>query len=117
MRMWAGLALLAAILLLGAAAQSKRRVEGPFPAKPGEICVICYDVLDTSGLAYLIDGHRYAVGAGESGEFLEDPDAHIQAFQAHQRKKLWMSLAAPGAAIGLTAAAALAVWLFRRKRS
>jgi len=115
-RLFAGWCLVLAVLLAGAAAQSKRRVEGPFPAKAGEICVICYTVLDTTGIAYLIDGRRFAVDAGESGEFLEDPDAHIRALDEHQAKQRRMNLVAPGAAIVLAAGTALIVWLRRRRR-
>jgi len=115
--MLAGYCLVLAILLGGAAAQSKRRVLGPFPAKSGEICVICYGVLDSSGLAYLVDGRRYAVDAGESGEFLEDPDAHIRTFEAHEAAERRMSLVAPGAVVVLAGGVLLAVWVRRRRRA
>ena len=115
-RLLAGWCLVLALLLGGAAAQSKRRVEGPFPAKAGEICVICYTVLDTTGIAYLIDGRRFTVDAGESGEFLEDPDTHIRAFEEHQAKQRRASMVAPGAAIALAAGTALIIWLRRRRR-
>ena len=116
MRTIAGFGLLL-VILLGVAAQSKHQVQGPFPAKAGEICVICYGVLDSTGLAYLVDGRRFTVDASESGEFLEDPDAHIQAFDAHQAAERRMNLLAPGAAIVLAVGTVLVVWLRRRRRA
>ena len=115
-RLFVGWCLVLAVLLAGAAAQSKRRVEGPFPAKAGEICVICYTVLDTTGIAYLIDGRRFAVDAGESGEFLEDLETHIRAFDEQMAAQRRASLLAPGAAIALAAGTALIIWLRRRRR-
>lgn len=103
-------------LLGGAAAQSKRRVLGPFPAKSGELCVICYGVMDSTGLAYQIDGRRFAVDAGESGEFLEDPDTYIKSFEAHQAAERRMNIMLPGGAIALAAGTMLVVWLRRRSR-
>lgn len=114
MRIFAGYCLVLAILL-AAAAQSSRRLEGPFPARPGEICVICYGVLDNTGLAYLIDGRRYAVDASESGEFLQDPESHIRKFEAHQAAEQRQGLLAPIAAVA--AGALLIVWLRRRRRA
>ena len=117
MRIFAGLCLVLALLLGGAAAQSKRRVLGPFPAKSGELCVVCYGVLDSTGLAYLIDGRRFAVDASESGEFLEDPDKYITSFDAHQTAERRMNIILPGGAVALAAGTILVVWLRRRRRS
>ncbi len=108
--------LLVAALLAGASAQSRRKVQGPFPARAGEICVVCYRVLESTGLAYVIDGQRFAVDAHESGEFLEDPDAHIQSFEEHQAEERRMAVVAPGAAVALAAGTFLAVWLWRGRR-
>ncbi|HEY3439177.1 MAG TPA: hypothetical protein VGK29_00415 [Paludibaculum sp.] len=117
MRIFAVYCLLLAVLLGAAVAQSNRRVEGPFPARPGEICVICYGVLNNTGLAYLIDGRRYGVDASESGEFLQDPESHIRKFEAHQAADQRQGLLAPIAAAVLAVATLLFVWLRRRRRA
>lgn len=115
MRTIVGFCLLLAVLLAGAVGQSNRRVDGPFPAKPGEICVICYGVLDSSGLAYLVDGRRFAVDASESGEFLADPDTHIRSFEVHQAAEWRKRALLPGAAVVLVAGTLLFVWVRRRR--
>jgi len=117
MRILAGYCLVLAVLLGAAAAQSRSRVEGPFPARPGEICIICYGVLDSTGLAYLIDGRRYAVDASESGEFLQDPESHIRKFESHQAAEQRQDLLAPVAAAVLAAGTLFFVWLRRRRRA
>ena len=115
MRTFASFFAVLVILLGGAAAQSKRHVEGPFPAKAGEICIVCYGVVDVTGLAFLVDGRRFAVDASESGEFLQDPDAYIQAYDAHHASETRRNLLITGAAVVLVGGALLFLW--RRRRS
>jgi hypothetical protein len=116
MRSLASYCLLVAALLAAAGAQSRHRVQGPFPARAGEICVVCYRVLQDTGLAYVIDGQRFAVDSHESGEFLEDPDAYIQPFEERQAAERRMAVMKSGAAAALAAGGLLAVWMWRRWR-
>ena len=117
MRTFASFFVVLVILLGGAAAQSKRHVQGPFPAKAGEICIVCYGVVDVTGLAFLVDGRRFAVDASESGEFLQDPDTYIQAYDAQQSAENRRNLLVTGAAVVLVSGALLFLWLRRRRKT
>ena len=60
------------------AAVSVPRIEGPEPARAGEICAICEARLwPASGRAYLVDGQRVPVCTEESEELLREPQRYL----------------------------------------
>ena len=73
--MAAPMKLVLSLLLCTWMAQAK--VEGPFPARNGEKCVVCNTPVTTTDVAYLVDGHRVAVMKAMEEEFLRNPFQYV----------------------------------------
>lgn len=100
--------------LLALAVVAAPDVSGPMPARPDEVCVVCYGTVGPSGVAYLVNGIRYAVSKEEAPIFLSDPEGYAKRFDEHQRPRR-SSLVLGGA---LSAAVvALIIALARRRRA
>ncbi|MGC4050492.1 MAG: hypothetical protein QM757_14035 [Paludibaculum sp.] len=87
-------------------------LSGPVPARPDEVCVVCYGTVGSSGIAYLLNGVRYAVSKEEAPIFLSDPQGYAKRFDEHQRPKR-SSLVWGG---GLSAFAVALIVVAARKR-
>jgi hypothetical protein len=57
------------------------KIEGPFPAKDGERCVVCNSKLTKKDAAYLVDGRRFAVDRAMEAEFLQNPLLYVTKFR------------------------------------
>ena len=53
-------------------------MEGPFPAKEGETCVVCYGKTTSNDLVYVIDGQRLPVMRELEAQFLANPLAYVK---------------------------------------
>lgn len=60
-----------------AAGIAEAKIEGPFPARDGERCVVCNTPVTTTDVAYLVDGHRVAVMKAMEEEFLRNPLQYV----------------------------------------
>lgn len=100
------------MLLALAVWSSAPDLSGPVPARPDEVCVVCYGTVGTSGVAYLLNGVRYAVSKEEAPIFLSDPQGYAKRFDEHQRPK-WSSLIWGG---GLSAFVVALIVVTARKR-
>lgn len=49
--------------------------------------MVCYGTVGSSGIAYFLDGVRYAVSKEEAPIFLSDPQGYAKRFDEHQRSK------------------------------
>ncbi|WP_321475225.1 hypothetical protein [uncultured Paludibaculum sp.] len=78
--------LLAALFCL-AVWSAAPELSGPTPARPDEVCVVCYGAVGSNGIAYLVNGVRYAVSKEEAPIFLTDPEGYAKRFDEHQRPK------------------------------
>lgn len=109
--------ILAGLLLLAAHAQNQSpAMEGPFPAKGGEICVVCYAPVLANDFIYLINGRRYAVDKFEQAEFLTDPQGYADRFDRYQAQQRRQKLLPVGVAVAL-ASVGVALALRRRRRA
>lgn len=100
---------LPAIVLALAVWSSAPDLSGPMPARPDEVCVVCYGTVGSSGIAYLLNGVRYAVSKEEAPLFLSDPQGYAKRFDEHQRPKMSMLIWSGGLsafAVALIVAAA-----------
>ncbi len=70
-----------ALLLMAQAQVSGYQLEGPFPAKQGETCVVCNAPASTADIAYLVDGQRVAMKREMEAEFLADPKRFVRNLQ------------------------------------
>ena len=48
-------------------------IEGPFPAKSGERCIVCNAPLTSKDSAYVVEGRRVAVSKLMEAQFLQNP--------------------------------------------
>lgn len=64
-------------VLFAARAQHKPKIEGPFPARDGETCVVCNGKLSKEDSAFLIDGQRVGVMKEMEEEFLQNPLQYV----------------------------------------
>ncbi|MGJ5819075.1 hypothetical protein [Paludibaculum fermentans] len=60
-------------------------LSGPVPARQDEVCTVCYGTVGSSGVAYFLNGVRYAVHKDEAPIFLNDPQGYAKRFNEHQR--------------------------------
>jgi len=76
-----GISLAGALLLTSipqaAQPQPGPRVEGPFPARDGEICVVCNGNLSPADAAYFIDGQRVGVMKDMQEDLLREPLRYV----------------------------------------
>ena len=70
-----------AILALASALWSKPKIEGPFPAKEGETCVVCNTRLSPEDSAFLVDGQRIAVMKAMEADFLQNPLEYVAKYR------------------------------------
>jgi len=62
-------------------AQSRPKIEGPFQAKDGETCIVCNSKLDSTDLAFVVDGQRVGIARGMEDEFLSNPLKYLTALR------------------------------------
>jgi hypothetical protein len=77
MRALAGLA----FLWLAPALEAVIRIEGPFPARDGETCIVCNGRVSVEDLAFVINGQRVAVMRGMEDALLGKPERYVQNLQ------------------------------------
>lgn len=72
-------------LLFGSVAlsgqESKPEIRGPYPARPGETCVVCNGVTTEADVAYVVNGQRVAVKKEFEQEFLAEPERFMRRYR------------------------------------
>jgi hypothetical protein len=74
------------------------KIEGPFPAKSGERCIVCNAPLDKNDPAYLVNGRRVAVAKLMEADFLRNPLQYVTRLQPETTE----IESRPGAALATT---------------
>lgn len=106
---------LLAALLAAAVFPAAPELSGPLPARPDEVCVVCYGAVGPSGVAYLVNGIRYAVSKEEAPIFLSDPAGYAHRFDEHQRASRSSTMRIGGAASAFVVF--LVILVARRRRT